>query len=164
METFTQFEYENILKEVNYYCDIYFLKDKSFNFDFIFTDAIDRYINYKAKVDFLINEKVICATIKSICRRAVLNYMYKNNINYNNVKIDDKYISYDETEYKMFFNRIKELFSIIFSSLTEKEQALFELLSDKEISKNEACKLLKIDKSFYDNFINKLKKIINKFV
>lgn len=161
--TLTEFEYNNIITEVSFYCDIYLIKDKEFNSDFILSDAIDRYIKCKENADYLINESVICATIKTICIRSVLNYIYKNNINYNTQKIKDNDTSDDVVD-QLLKEEICKKIMIIFDSLSEKEQALFELLSDKEITKNEACKILNIDKDFYIAFINKIKKIIKNFI
>lgn len=163
MTEITKFEYDNIKIEINYYCDVYFVKDKDFNSDFIFSDAINRYINCKENANYLINEKVICATIKTICKRSVLNYIYKNNVNYNTVKIDENYVGYD-LENQVLIKKLYKKLDIIFSSLSEKEQALFELLSDKDVTKSEACRMLNIDKEFYVNFIEKLKRIVSKFL
>lgn len=172
METLTIFEYNNLQKEVNYYSDICYLKDKSFHCDFIFSIVLDKYIKYKQKVDYITNEKIICAVQRSICKKSVLDYMYKKNINYNTCKINEEFLSLksfvfygdDEIEYQLNLDDIGKKLSTIFSSLTEDEQALFELLSDKKISKNEACNFLNITKECYDNFIYKLKKIINKVI
>lgn len=161
--TLTEFEYKNIITEVNFYCDYYLIKDKDFNSDFILSDAIDRYIKCKEKADYLNNEKVICGTIKTICMRSVLNYIYRNNVNYDTWKLNEKSTS-DNFIDQLLIQEICEKIMTIYDSLSEKEQALFELLSDKEITKNEACKILNIDKDFYIAFINKMKKIIKIFL
>lgn len=163
MTEITKFEYDNIKIEINYYCDVYFVKDKDFNSDFILSDAIDRYIAYKQKADYLTNENVICATIKTICKRSILNYIYKNNINYDTKKLDEN-TKYTDPDKQLLIKEICEKLEIIYSSLTDKEQALYELLSEKEVSIKDACKLLNINKDFYINFINKMKKIIKNFI
>lgn len=158
----SEFEYANLKKEVDYFSSIYFIDNKEFNGDFIFSDALNRYIKYKEKVDFLKNEKIICSVIKSISKRATLDFKFKN-INYNTTQIKDDYpsdIIIDEIIAKNITNYI--LYTI-YSTLTESEQALFDFLSDNDVSKNKACKLLGINTIDYDRFISKLRKILQKF-
>lgn len=161
--TLTEFEYKNIITEVNFYCDYYLIKDKDFNSDFILSDVIDRYIKCKEKADYLNNEKIICATIKTICIRSVLNYIYKNNVNYNTWKLKEN-IASDDIVDQLLIQDIYKKIILIYDSLSEKEKTLYELLSEKEVSIKDACKLLNINKDFYINFINKMKKIIKNFI
>jgi len=160
----SEFEYNDIKREVAYYCDFYDIKCKDYNSDFIFSNALLAYIDYKKRVDYLVNEKVICAVIKTITQRTVLNYIFKRNTNYDTLQVNDNYVQSKDIQEIIVKEKLTEVLNTIFSSLNEKEQALFELLSDRLISKNEACKFLNINKEFYENFINKLKKIVLKYI
>lgn len=160
----SEFEYNNIKIEVEYYCKYYDIKNKDFNLDFIFTSVLFAYTEYKDKVDYINNDKVICAVIKTITKRTICKYIFGKNVNYDTKNITENYSNYEDG-FKIYNKKyISKILNTIFSSLNEKEQALFELLSQNYITKHEACKLLKIDKSFYDNFIDKLKRIINKYI
>ena len=85
------------------------------------------------------------------------------NINYNNFQLNEKYISGINIDDIIIKNLTHDILTTIYSTLTESEQALFDLLSDINISKSKACKLLGINTIDYDNFINKLRKILKKF-
>lgn len=163
MNSITEFEYKNIRTEVNYYCKYYGVKNISYNSDFIFSIVLDNYIEYKNTVDYLNNDKIICAVIKTITKRAVIKYISKN-VNYDNKIIDEKYTNKKDTFEVIGLKHLKYILDTLYSSLSEKEQLLFELLSSKDLSKKEACKLLNVSKKFYSDFIEKLKKIILKFI
>ena len=42
----SEIEYNDIAKEVDFYCDYYGITAKKYNSDFIFTVALNRYIEY----------------------------------------------------------------------------------------------------------------------
>ena len=139
------------------------MKNISYNSDFIFSIVLDDYIQYKNTVDYLNNHKIICAVIKTITKRAVIKYIFKN-VNYDNKIIDENYTNKKDTFEIIGLKHLKYILDTLYTSLSEKEQLLFELLSSKDLKKKEACKLLNVSKEFYSDFIEKIKKIILKFI
>ena len=160
MISIDKFEYDNIIVETKYFCKFYYIDNIDYHSDFIVSDAIDKYVSYKNRVNYINNEKIKCSIIKNICKTSVLKYI-KNNI-YKLKSTDENELFYNDEDL-LKKKKIIDVINMIFESLNDTEKVIFEMLEEGK-KKKEIINILNIDSSIFKSFIEKLKSIVDRYI
>ena len=160
MQSIDKFEYDNLIIETKYFCKFYYIGNVDYHSDFILSDAIDKYVSYKNRVNYINNEKIKCSIIKNICKTSVLKYI-KNNF-YDTKSINENELVYSDEDF-IKKKKIIEIINMIFESLNDVEKIIFEMLEEGK-KKKEIINILNIDSSIFKSFIEKLKSILDRYI
>lgn len=183
MANITDYEYKEIIFFNNYWCELYDIDE--INSDLFFSKSLFQFItaklsnkieDYYAKknvVDEKDKKRLLNSYIKNICRNTIYDSFKRKQqkfdncvIRYNSLleenELNKERLTDNVTPFeKLVSKNIKNKLKIIYDALSDKEQMLFELLSDG-IKTKSILKELDMNQSEYNKYIDKLKRIVVK--